>query len=99
MQAPDQGAKGSSVDHGQEPCPDRILDDMGGAFGMGAVGGGVWHFLKGVKNSPGNARMRGGLEVTPRQKTCMSVAVYYSCFFIEAKKEQILPRLFIQTPF
>ncbi|KAL1128029.1 hypothetical protein V6Z11_A13G218900 [Gossypium hirsutum] len=23
----------------REPCPDRILDDLGGAFGMGAVGG------------------------------------------------------------
>ncbi|ONK80476.1 uncharacterized protein A4U43_C01F18120 [Asparagus officinalis] len=23
----------------REPCPDRILDDVGGAFGMGAVGG------------------------------------------------------------
>ncbi len=65
MQAPDQGARGggASVEHGQEPCPDRILDDMGGAFGMGAVGGGVWHLLKGIKNSPSNARMRGGLEV------------------------------------
>lgn len=30
---------------------------------MGAVGGGVWHLLKGIKNSPSNARMRGGLEV------------------------------------
>ena len=56
-------AKGASVDHGREPCPDRILDDMGGAFGMGAVGGGLWHFFKGIKNSPSDARMRGGLEV------------------------------------
>ena len=60
-----QGPSGSgpSVDHGREPCPDRILDDIGGAFGMGAVGGGLWHLLKGVKNSPSNARMRGGIEV------------------------------------
>lgn len=54
---------GPSVEHGREPCPDRILDDMGSAFGMGAVGGGIFHFLKAVKNSPRNARMRGGLEV------------------------------------
>lgn len=59
-----QQARGASVDHGREPCPDRILDDMGGAFGMGAVGGGLWHFFKGLKNSPSNARMRGGLEVS-----------------------------------
>lgn len=82
MQAPDQGAKGSSVEHGQEPCPDRILDDMGGAFGMGAVGGGVWHFLKGVKNSPGNARMRGGLEVIPRQKRShVAFRILILCFW------------------
>ena len=54
---------GGSVDHGREPCPDRILDDIGGAFGMGAVGGGIWHLIKGAKNSPSGARTRGGIEV------------------------------------
>lgn len=51
------------MDHKREPCPDRILDDVGGAFGMGAVGGGIWHALKGAKNSPGGARLRGSFEV------------------------------------
>ena len=51
------------MDHGREPCPYRILGDIGGAFGMGAVGGGIWHAVKGSKNSPSGARMRGGLEV------------------------------------
>ncbi len=58
------GQTGPSVDHGREPCPDRILDDIGGAFGMGAVGGGLWHLLKGVKNSPRGSRMLGGIEVS-----------------------------------
>ena len=58
-----QPGGGGSVDHGREPCPDRILDDIGGAFGMGAVGGGIWHLIKGVKNSPSGARTRGGIEV------------------------------------
>jgi hypothetical protein len=31
---------------------------------MGAVGGGIWHLVKGTKNSPSGARMRGGLEVS-----------------------------------
>ena len=78
MQAPDQGARGgASVEHGQEPCPDRIMDDMGGAFGMGAVGGGIWHLLKGMKNSPRNARMRGGLEVRPSsiRGICLTMAL------------------------
>ncbi len=30
---------------------------------MGAVGGGLWHVLKGTKNSPSGARFRGGIEV------------------------------------
>jgi len=46
----------------REPCPDRILDDVGGAFGMGAVGGSAFHFIKGVYNSPSGARLIGGTQ-------------------------------------
>nr|POE95365.1 mitochondrial import inner membrane translocase subunit tim17-2 [Quercus suber] len=46
----------------REPCPDRILDDIGGAFAMGAVGGSAFHFLKGVYNSPSGARLVGGTQ-------------------------------------
>ncbi|GMI97967.1 TRANSLOCASE OF THE INNER MEMBRANE 17, translocase inner membrane subunit 17-2 [Hibiscus trionum] len=46
----------------REPCPDRILDDLGGAFGMGAVGGAAFHFLKGTYNSPSGARFIGGTQ-------------------------------------
>ncbi|KAK3210617.1 hypothetical protein Dsin_015323 [Dipteronia sinensis] len=46
----------------REPCPDRILDDIGGAFGMGAVGGSAFHFLKGIYNSPSGARLIGGTQ-------------------------------------
>ncbi|KAL0345173.1 UNVERIFIED_CONTAM: Mitochondrial import inner membrane translocase subunit TIM17-2 [Sesamum radiatum] len=46
----------------REPCPDRILDDIGGAFGMGAVGGSAFHFLKGVYNSPKGTRFVGGSQ-------------------------------------
>lgn len=62
---PGQGGAGASVDHRREPCPDRIIDDVGGAFGMGAVGGGVWHLIKGIKNSPSGARMLGGVQARP----------------------------------
>lgn len=54
---------GASVEHGREPCPDRIIDDVGGAFGMGAVGGSIWHFVKGIRNSPSGGRMAGGIQV------------------------------------
>ncbi|KAH7572227.1 hypothetical protein JRO89_XS04G0223300 [Xanthoceras sorbifolium] len=46
----------------REPCPDRILDDIGGAFGMGAVGGSAFHFLKGIYHSPSGARLLGGTQ-------------------------------------
>ncbi|XP_020099069.1 mitochondrial import inner membrane translocase subunit TIM17-2-like [Ananas comosus] len=46
----------------REPCPDRILDDVGGAFGMGAVGGSAFHFIKGLYNSPNGERLAGGAQ-------------------------------------
>ncbi|KAL3695787.1 hypothetical protein R1sor_009863 [Riccia sorocarpa] len=49
-------------DHAREPCPDRILDDIGGAFSMGAVGGSAWHFIRGMKNSPRGERLLGGTQ-------------------------------------
>mmetsp|Transcript_449 Transcript_449/g.1574 ORF Transcript_449/g.1574 Transcript_449/m.1574 type:complete len:253 (-) Transcript_449:930-1688(-) len=52
----------AGVEHGREPCPDRILDDIGGAYGMGAVGGGIWHLGRGLYNSPSGRRLRGGYE-------------------------------------
>lgn len=67
---------GGSVDHGREPCPDRILDDIGGAFGMGAVGGGIWHLIKGAKNSPTGARTRGGIEVLNNSQTKHACCIF-----------------------
>ena len=45
----------------RDPCPDRILDDIGGAFSMGAIGGGIWHSVKGYRNAPRGERMLGSL--------------------------------------
>ncbi|KAK9060782.1 hypothetical protein SSX86_021488 [Deinandra increscens subsp. villosa] len=52
----------STPETSREPCPDRILDDIGGAFGMGAVGGSAFHFLRGIYNSPHGTRLLGGRE-------------------------------------
>lgn len=46
----------------REPCPWRIVDDVGGAFSMGAVGGGVFHTIKGALNAPTNSRLIGSLN-------------------------------------
>uniref|UniRef100_A0A7S2U306 Uncharacterized protein n=1 Tax=Lotharella oceanica TaxID=641309 RepID=A0A7S2U306_9EUKA len=44
-----------------QPCPYKILDDMGGAFAMGLCGGGVWHFGRGWMNAPRGYRFSGAL--------------------------------------
>ena len=43
---------------------------------MGAVGGGLWHLIKGVKNSPGGARTLGGIEVPPCVAMCTFARSY-----------------------
>ncbi|KAF7720624.1 hypothetical protein EC973_006874 [Apophysomyces ossiformis] len=53
---------GHSQDHSRDPCPWVIFNDLGGAFVMGAVGGGIWHSVKGAKNSPRGERMAGALS-------------------------------------
>jgi import inner membrane translocase subunit TIM17 len=45
----------------RDPCPHRIIDDLGGAFAMGAIGGTVWHSVVGARNSPSGERMAGSL--------------------------------------
>ena len=35
-----------SADHTRDPCPIVILNDFGGAFAMGVIGGCVWHGIK-----------------------------------------------------
>ncbi|XP_077285379.1 translocase of the inner mitochondrial membrane 17b [Arctopsyche grandis] len=50
-------------EYAREPCPWRILDDCGGAFLMGAIGGGIFHSIKGFRNAPSgfNKRLVGSL--------------------------------------
>ncbi|XP_039394731.1 mitochondrial import inner membrane translocase subunit Tim17-A isoform X2 [Mauremys mutica] len=50
-------------EYAREPCPWRIVDDCGGAFTMGAIGGGIFQAIKGFRNSPVgvNHRLRGSL--------------------------------------
>ena len=37
------------------------MNDFGGAFAMGAIGGSVWHSIKGYRNSPRGEKMVGSL--------------------------------------
>ncbi|XP_060526521.1 mitochondrial import inner membrane translocase subunit Tim17-B [Cylas formicarius] len=47
----------------REPCPWRIVDDCGGAFTMGLIGGGVFQSIKGFRNAPSgiNRRLLGSV--------------------------------------
>ncbi|KAK3380957.1 Tim17/Tim22/Tim23/Pmp24 family-domain-containing protein [Podospora didyma] len=49
------------MDHTRDPCPWVILNDFGGAFSMGAIGGTIWHGIKGFRNSPYGERRVGAL--------------------------------------
>ena len=50
------------MDHTRDPCPWVALSDFGGAFAMGAIGGAVWHGVKGFRNSPYGERRIGALS-------------------------------------
>lgn len=45
----------------REPCPWRIVDDVGGAYSMGAIGGGIFHAIKGSWNAPKGGKMIGSM--------------------------------------
>ncbi len=51
----------ASVDHARDPCPWRILEDCGTAFAMGAIGGSIWHGIKGYRNAPRGERLLGSI--------------------------------------
>ncbi|XP_041564483.1 mitochondrial import inner membrane translocase subunit Tim17-B isoform X1 [Drosophila elegans] len=50
-------------EYAREPCPYRIVDDCGGAFAMGCIGGGVFQAIKGFRNAPAgiNRRLIGSI--------------------------------------
>ena len=50
-------------EYNREPCPWRIIDDCGGAFSMGLIGGGVFNAVGGFRNAPTGMtrRLMGGL--------------------------------------
>jgi hypothetical protein len=68
-----QGKPGMSVQE-RDPCPHRIFDDIGGAFAMGAIGGGVWNSVKGARNSPRGERLLGSVTAVKARAPVMGGA-------------------------
>ncbi|PAA70080.1 hypothetical protein BOX15_Mlig004945g2 [Macrostomum lignano] len=42
----------------RDPCPWRIVSDLGGAYTMGAIGGTLVYFYKGYRTAPSSQHMR-----------------------------------------
>ncbi|XP_045102243.1 mitochondrial import inner membrane translocase subunit Tim17-B-like [Portunus trituberculatus] len=56
-------------EYAREPCPWRIVDDCGGAFTMGVIGGGLFQAVKGFRNAPsGMSRRMTGSLVAVKQR-------------------------------
>jgi hypothetical protein len=36
------------MSYAKQPCPGRMLDDVGSGFAMGCLGGAVMYFFKGI---------------------------------------------------
>lgn len=57
-------------EYAREPCPWRIVDDCGGAFTMGLIGGALFHGIKGFRNAPSGMNRRFlGSVTTIKQKS------------------------------
>uniref|UniRef100_A0A2K6EUD6 Translocase of inner mitochondrial membrane 17B n=1 Tax=Propithecus coquereli TaxID=379532 RepID=A0A2K6EUD6_PROCO len=71
-------------EYAREPCPWRIVDDCGGAFTMGVIGGGVFQAIKGFRNapvvSPAFLQVVQGSAVLPTQDTALQTAWSWQLF-------------------
>ena len=66
----------------REPCPNRIVEDIGGAFAMGAVGGGIYHAVRGGWTAPSGSAFRGSLSAIKARSPVLggNFAVWGGCF-------------------
>jgi len=80
----------------RDPCPHRIFDDIGGAFAMGAIGGGVWNSVKGARNSPRGERLLGSVTAVKARAPVMggNFAVWgglfssFDCSLVAIRKKE-----------
>ena len=82
--------------HEREPCPHRIIDDLGGAFAFGVVGGGLFHTFKGARNAPRGERTAGAIQAVKSNARRLggSFAVWgglfstFDCCFIAIRSKE-----------
>eukprot|EP00298_Acanthocystis_sp_HF-20_P002977 c13353_g1_i2.p1 GENE.c13353_g1_i2~~c13353_g1_i2.p1 ORF type:complete len:200 (+),score=77.44 c13353_g1_i2:104-703(+) len=81
---------------GRQPCPYRIIDDIGGAFTIGVVGGSIWHTIKGARNAPKGSRIRGSIEAVKNRAPVLggNFAVWgtlfstFDCLFVRIRGKE-----------
>lgn len=61
-------------EYAREPCPWRIVDDCGGAFTMGCLGGALFHSIKGFRNAPSGVshRLLGSLAAIKQRSPILA---------------------------
>ncbi|KAJ6243519.1 hypothetical protein M0813_21956 [Anaeramoeba flamelloides] len=52
----------ADIDPNEKPLLNKIVNDLGSNFVMGALGGGMWDAIKGVRASPKGHRLMGGIH-------------------------------------
>ena len=55
--------------------PWRIVDDCGGAFSMGAIGGAFFHSIKGYRNAPSVSLLHGCFSLSFSVCVCVCARV------------------------
>lgn len=61
---------------GREPCPMRILEDLGGAFAMGLIGGGLFQGVKGFRNAPTGFNRRLNVIIIIKNIFCILHTIF-----------------------
>ncbi|KAH3820541.1 mitochondrial import inner membrane translocase subunit Tim17-B-like isoform X1 [Dreissena polymorpha] len=69
-------------EYARDPCPYRIVDDCGGAFSMGAIGGSVFHLIKGYREAAKGKKLYGSIRNMQMKApiTGGNFAVWGCCF-------------------
>jgi import inner membrane translocase subunit TIM17 len=66
------------------PYPYFIIDGAGACFAAGAIGGSVYHFIKGLYNSPNGRRIAAGAQAARINAPLLGGRLAFYCVVVEA---------------
>nr|XP_017205219.1 mitochondrial import inner membrane translocase subunit Tim17-B isoform X2 [Oryctolagus cuniculus] len=76
-------------EYAREPCPWRIVDDCGGAFTMGVIGGGVFQAIKGFRNAPVGMRHRLRGSINAVRIRAPQIGAFLTCCLLPETKSRV----------